>query len=67
MAFMRGDPMVTPGKNQQSVNTMKDMYGIFNSKPIERAKSSYHVRKVPKDDVLPVRQGSANVHSGTRN
>jgi len=31
MAFMTGDPMVTPGKHQESVNTLKDMYGIFNT------------------------------------
>lgn len=30
-----GDPTVTAGKNQESVSTLKDMYGIFKIRDVE--------------------------------
>lgn len=30
-----GDPMVTPGQNMESINTFKDMYGIFRCKNLK--------------------------------
>jgi hypothetical protein len=40
LAFMKGDPNLTAGKNQETISSFKDLYGIFNVKNKYKRKRS---------------------------
>ena len=40
LAFMKGDPTLTAGKNQETISSFKDLYGIFNVKNKHKRKGS---------------------------
>ena len=40
LAFMKGDPNLTAGKNQETISSFKDLYGIFNVKNKHKRKRS---------------------------
>jgi hypothetical protein len=61
MAQITGDPMVTPGQNMESINTFKDMYGIFKCKNLSQSctakmlkTGSISPRKRPKSSKIRV-------------
>lgn len=37
-----GDPLVSAGKREESINTFKDMYGIFKVRPPKQVNPSHH-------------------------
>ena len=53
---IEGDPAVTPGPNQQSVTTLKDMYGIFEAKEPEKKFKRQSIQV--KDDISKSRSPS---------
>lgn len=55
MAFMKGDPSLTAGKNQETISSFKDLYGIFNVKNKRKVSPKRKLKRnkeSPKKEVM---------------